>query len=179
MNSSESLDLRLKIDFSELNKLTSVDHKVEFITNSINSTLDAHLNCCTTHFQNEIKKQGIPTKPSYEIWVDLTGEDEYVTRKKCTNPSQYTPETFAEKVLNIEHLKLKLNLVNELRSLKTTLHASKSLCTRNENRNVEEIEELLKFDRFFKKIDDFMKTENFSFNKQKNPQGNKAIRVAF
>jgi len=70
-------------------------------------------------------------------------------------------------------------LVNELGSLKTTLHASKSLCTRNENRNVEEIEELLKFDRFFKKIDDFMKTENFSFNKQKNSTGNKIIRVAF
>jgi hypothetical protein len=175
MNLFESFNLSLKIDFSELNKLISIDHKVEFITKSINSTLDTYLNYCTTHIQNETKKQVITTKPRYELWVDLTGEDEYVTRKKSANLPQQIPETLKQ-VLNREHIKLKLNLENELNSLKTSLHASKSFGTRNENKN---IEELFDFDSFFKKIDDFMKTENFCFEQQKNPKGNKIIRVAF
>ena len=167
MTSCKDLNIAIKIDLSELNTIKSFDKKIKFINDSINATLDDYLKQLFSLIQDEKTKQVYNQNhvnlmtTQYDIWVDLTGPEEFVTRKKTKNASSKNSNT-VEQILNREIQRLRLNFEKQLDLLKLTLNASEILCFSREDIGTS----ILDKKAFFNKIKNFqcnMKNENFVF----------------
>lgn len=168
MKSCKDLNIAIKIDLSELNTIKSIDEKIKFINDSINATLDDYLKQLFSLIQDEKTKQVYNQNhvnlmtTQYDIWVDLTGPEEFVTRKKTKNPLPKNSNT-VEQILNREIRRLRLNFEEQLDLLKLKLDASEIHCFSWEDNGTS----ILDKKAFFSKIENFqcnMKNENFVFD---------------
>jgi hypothetical protein len=167
MTSYRNLNIAIKIDLSELNTIKSIDKKIKYINYSINATLDDYLKQLFFLIQDEKTKLVYNQnhvnlmKTQYDIWVDLTGPEEFVTRKKTKNPLPKSSNT-VEQILNREIQRLRLNFEEQLDLLKVTLNAPEINCFSRKDNGTN----LLDKKAFFNKIENFrcnMKHENFVF----------------